>query len=217
VKFFITVIGLLTSLLTTSAYALTIDFRDIAIETLDGSRWLSVSRGTRTLTVTANQGVLNRTASGFGINSPGGGDDADGIDGANGVEELLIHFSAPVRQVAIALGAVGILDIGAVLAHNMAFPFARTGLLSLGALTFDVGETLSVRFVSGNGFSVNAIHFEPTVIYLASPRARTLSAVAMVILAFLFIAFGRGSRDNMRLFNFPAPTLQGRLRGLAQT
>src|SRR5690349_5422073 len=78
------------------------DLRDVGIDSIDNVSSFSLTVGGIKATLTALAGgitdvntVLNRTASGFGVNAVGTGDLTDQIDDALGIESVRIVFDQP--------------------------------------------------------------------------------------------------------------------------
>ncbi len=79
---------------------------------VDGTLDFGVASGSYSLsgiqvTVTANDGIVNATGSGLGINDSSSGDDTDGLDTINLVEMLTISFDVDVMFDSLTLGGVG--------------------------------------------------------------------------------------------------------------
>jgi PEP-CTERM motif len=170
----------------TSVFAAPIefDFRSTDLSALEGANFLSLTSGALTLTVVANQGVLNQTAGGFGINSPGSGDAADQLDGASGVESLTFTLNLPVSLISFAVSSFGPADIGEyVLPGAAAVPFNTTGTHLLNSL-LAAGEAFSVVYVEGNGFSFDKLTVE-TAAPVPLPAALPLFAGGLGLMGWL--------------------------------
>ena len=74
------------------------DLRDASIELIDEVASFDLTEDGIIATLTANTGLLNRTASAFGVNAAGTGDDTDTLDDGSGViESVTITFDTDVR------------------------------------------------------------------------------------------------------------------------
>ena len=191
-----------------STQAAVIDLTSAVIESLDGQDTLAVTEAHRTLTLVANQGVLNRTSSSFGINSPTGADDADGIDGDVGSEFIELFFSGPVEQLAFHLNGIGTHDIVAIVVGADVFRAYSSGLFSLSEREIESGEVIGLHHVFGNGFGLTAVHFQPVVARLTEPSHLGLVALVFFCLAHAWKLSRKGRR--MRGFGRRWQTLNGR-------
>ena len=117
--------------------------------------------------VIGNTGVLNATGAGLGVNAengvfPGSGDEASQLDGNQGLESIQITFAGPVSAI---LTEVGIAGLGTDDSGSIAIG-AEVNAIGSGTSTVIpdhtnlVGETLTIAFTAGNGFSVNSLTFE---------------------------------------------------------
>ncbi|MFK7990073.1 MAG: hypothetical protein AB8I08_28905 [Sandaracinaceae bacterium] len=129
----------------------------MTIEDLEAATMMLTVAGV-TMTLAANDGVLNQTASGFGINHSGGTDDTDGIDGNDGVEVLTVTFGVDVSLTEIDFSSFSSADEGAVVI-NGGSPTSVTssGVLDLAGAALTAGQTLTIAHVAGNGFQVDSI------------------------------------------------------------
>jgi hypothetical protein len=149
------------------------DLRDASIELIDevSSFTLTVNGVSATLTalsggVTNPATVLNRTASGFGVNSVGSGDLTDQIDAINGIEAVRLVFDQDVyfTQLVLALyskpsqeppGDLASLSLPA----GTVIPLPMTSAVD----TYDfasgnfiaAGQAVDLTYIQGNGFSFN--------------------------------------------------------------
>jgi hypothetical protein len=155
-KYIMIVIGMCCSTVT---HGLTVDLRAQAIESLDGAQTLVLEFTGIAATITAAGGVTNRTRSGFGVNAPGGADDADAIDGGAGAEAISVQFSEQVRLVAIALSGFGRNDVAELALDQLVLPVTESGLVTSALSTPDT-RSLAVRHIRGNGFSLDRIEFD---------------------------------------------------------
>lgn len=160
-------ITLLSSLPAAPAGAAIIDLRAPHVEAIDEAPRLHITTAGRTVTVETLDGVLNRTASGFGVNAPGS-DDSDAIDGASIREEVRLYFDAAVRLLGLVLSGLGGDDRADVSYGPHHQHVQHSGLHDLNAYLLDGAEVLSVAHGAGNGFSLDAVHFE--AVSLAPPE-----------------------------------------------
>ena len=147
-----------------------IDLTSSIIESLDGQNTLAVTEAQRTLTLVANQGVLNRTSSSFGINSPSGADDADGIDGDAGMEFIELFFRWPGGTTCISLnGDWHARHRRQWLLAQMSFAPTQAGYSRSMSAKSVAASSLAYTICSGNGFGLTAVHFQPVVERLNEP------------------------------------------------
>jgi len=111
------------------------------------------------MTLAANTGSLNQTSSGFGINATGSGDATDQIDGGAGINEVLtITFASDVVLNSIKLSSFSGADEASVtIGAGAGLPVTSSGVFDLGGAALTTGETLTIAFVVGNGFQVDAV------------------------------------------------------------
>ncbi|MBT6273270.1 MAG: hypothetical protein HOI95_03965 [Chromatiales bacterium] len=183
-----------------TAEAGVIDFRSASMEILDGAASLVVVEDGRRVLVATPNGVLNRSSSGFGVNSIGGGDDADGIDGRVTDEIIFISFDAPVSLSSITVSAFGRADSAWLIVDRFHQLIDRTGTWSLIGVDLMIGQLLSVSYHSGNGFSLDSLTFVPDdspshPAILASP-----STLGTVTLAILWIVWMRRHTPHLARF-----------------
>ena len=157
----------------------------------DGTLDFGVNSGNYSLsgiqvTVAANDGIVNATGSGLGINDSSSGDDTDGLDTINLVEMLTISFDVDVMFDSLTLGGVGG-DDALSASFNGAAPFA---LASSGQHVMGVsllaGETLTLTAMEPNSPTpnngVNITQF--TVSAVPEPSSMTLFGLAGVVILF---------------------------------
>jgi hypothetical protein len=194
----------------TYAMPIMVDLRSDIIESLDGDVSLELDLGSRALRVSTRSGVLNRTARSFGINSVGAGDDADGIDGALGIETLIIGFSGPVELHSLSLSGFGRGDAALLRFGTSQVSVLASGELGLGNFVLDKGSELSLSHVAGNGFSLNRISFvpveaiSPTTAAAMAPAAAGLFGSGLVLIA--LTCGWRKNRQPTTMANFQACT-----------
>ena len=148
----------------TQAYSfpITFDMRGSEGSVVDGLASGSVTKDGLTATLKANDGKLNQTGSGFGINASGGGDDTDAIDNRSGVTEFVtIMFDQVVTfdQLLLSLvtssqndeasltiaGGSPILLVDTSFATDE-YNFSTDNIVS-------IGQSFILAYSSGNGFS----------------------------------------------------------------
>jgi len=144
---------------------------------------------TATTIVSAAHGVFNVTASAFGINADGGGDDTDTFDAGGGTESMTFSFNINGTFVAadfnlITGSGLPTEDIG-----NLSFSLGGLSTNFHNANTdgsdvflvnqaFSVGEEITIAHVDGNGFGLETITIdvvpEPTSVALLGMGAVSL-------------------------------------------
>ncbi len=144
------------------AQAISITFNLLGSEgsVVDGLATGPVTKDGLTATLTANDGKLNQTASWFGINASGSGDDTDQIDNGSGVAEFvtimfdqLVTFNqlrlssftgAEQASLTIAGSSPTLLD-GTAPAIDV-YDFSTDNIVS-------IGQSVMLAYGTGNGFS----------------------------------------------------------------
>jgi hypothetical protein len=167
------------------------NLRDGGIELIDEVPSFSLTQDGITATLTANVGVLNRTASAFGINiestSCGFQEDSSQIDDGCSVELNLedeavsVAFDQDVILESLKVSAFGSSDLGVVEFDSMSdIAITSTGLHDLGDIYLSAGETFTVGFVAGNGFSFDnfTVSSVPTI---PEPSAAMIFLVGLVV------------------------------------
>ena len=139
-----------------------LSFDEGLIEDIDEQISFTITLGGVSMTMTANQGVLNQTSSGFGVNSDGAGDDTDGLDGSLGEERISVAFTGAVvfRGVEVS-GFSGDDAAGIVIADGSPASIAERGFFSTHAAALAAGQTVQIYWVAGNGISLDAIAVDP--------------------------------------------------------
>ncbi len=113
-------------------------------------------------TLTAIPGVLNQTASGFGVNAPGGGDNAGRIDGGEGIETVVVSFSEAVVLESIELSSFSVGEEGSLVIAGGAPIAVTTGNPDLGSgQPIPAGQSFLLGYVAGNGFSFDRFEVSP--------------------------------------------------------
>jgi hypothetical protein len=160
------IIALLLVLVPASVFAspITFDFRAPGIEDIDEVNSFSLLQDGFTVTLTAfpttfsgNDVVLNRTASAFGINvvgtTCGGLEDSALIDGGCTGEYVTMSFDQNVFLNSLTVSSFGSLDVGRITIGSTNLDVLSTGAYSLGNPFLAAGDTFSLAWMSGNGFS----------------------------------------------------------------
>lgn len=181
----------------TLASPLLFDLRAPLVETLDGAPSLRLTVSDITATVRADQGILNRTASGFGVNAPGGGDDTDTIDGALVDEAVSVAFDTDVILDGVLLSSLTRTDAGVLLLPGLSVSLTGSGFVSAGDALLQAGAAFRVAHVTGNGFSFDGFLASPRpVATVPSPSTLPLSLAGLATL--LASAAGPGGRRRAR-------------------
>jgi hypothetical protein len=181
-KWAVTFAVLVAAALATPAPADTLyDLRDPSIDNIDGvsSFTLTVNGISATLTALVNgqtnaATVLNRTASGFGVNAVGSGDLTDQIDNANGIESVRLVFDQDVyfTQLVLAFYSTStqvppgdIANLG--LPQGALQPAAMTSAIDTYNFSSNnfiaAGQAVDLAYVQGNGFSFNSFSVNSAV------------------------------------------------------
>ncbi len=144
------------------AFPITINLRGPEIETIDESTSFNVTNGGLTATLTANDGVLNRTSGAFGINATGGNDTPSLIDNGNDtsiIESVSIEFDQTVTFDQLQLSSFTASEaVSLTIADNPSISLVGTNP-STDIYNFSVDNTISteqwitLEYSTGNGFS----------------------------------------------------------------
>ena len=171
-----------------SAALIEFDLRAPVLESLDGAASLTLLRDGVTATLTASVGALNRTASAFGIATPGCGN-SDELDASCTTSEAIgVTFDRAVRVVAISVSRLSRGDRGRFTegAGNTWFEFDRNGrfetpdaILEPG-LAFSVASVADGTSVTGRGFSFDRFIVEPAIAP-QPPRAVPEPAIPLLL------------------------------------
>ncbi|MCF7817787.1 MAG: hypothetical protein K9M54_07880 [Kiritimatiellales bacterium] len=127
---------------------------------LDGKATASVTNGGVVVTFTASEGVLNRTASGFGINGPG----ADATDALNLGQYIDLVFDQSVLFSNVNVSSWGILSAGEVRLWQGSSYDSQGSIWGTGDTPYnfvvEAGETVRIIATAetspSNGFSVDS-------------------------------------------------------------
>ncbi len=157
---------------------------------VDGVPSGSITFDELTLTLVANDGILNATSASYGVNAEASGDATALLDGGSGIaEQIAISFNRPVEFTQLTLGQYGSSEVGLLtLGVNQPLTLLSTGT---GANVFDFtaasfplgnflapGQTAIISYVSGNGFSLDGLQVNT----VPEPAIFGLSALAMAAL-----------------------------------
>lgn len=162
------------------------DLRAPLVETLDGAPALSLTLEALTARVNTASGVLNRTASGFGVNATGGGDDTDAIDGALVDEAVSVTFDADVLLNGIQVSGLARSDSGLLLLPDLRVPLATAGFVAAGGALLLRGASFQVAHGAGNGFSFDGFLVTPrTTGQVPSPPTLPLALAGLLTMLWL--------------------------------
>ncbi len=185
--FVVSAVLVIVCTLSTEAYSVPITFnlRGPEIEDIDGAATMDVTRVGLTATLTANDGVLNRTANGFGINASGSGDDTDAIDNGSGVVEsvsimfdqlvtfdqlkLSLFTSAASDEASLTIAdgpPIFLVDAGTTDIYN----FSTDNIVS-------INQSVVLAYWSGNGFGFD--EFTVTTSATAVPEPATVTILGI--------------------------------------
>lgn len=158
---------------------------------MDGSLDFGTSSGSYTLsditvTLSANDGIVNATSSGLGINDSATGDDTDGIDTINIIESLTMSFNVDVVFNNLVLNAIGTND-GLSVSFNSGPPtLITTSSTTVFNTSLMAGDTVTFTAFEPNlGASNNGVRitsFEVTAI--PEPFSAVLLGLGGVALLF---------------------------------
>jgi hypothetical protein len=143
--------------------------------------------------------VLNQTSSSFGVNVDGttcnGLEDSAMIDGGCGAEAIRIAFNQDVQLNSIKVSSFGTVDLGSVsLAGGLSTSIVSTGLLSFTNSLLKAGTFLNVGWVSGNGFSLDALTVTSTGTTAPVTTTPEPSTVALLIVGIATMGFAARAR-----------------------
>ncbi len=161
---------------------------------LDNTALDKVHSGTLTIdgltaTLTANDGELNATASGFGVNSSETGDPTFLIDGVNGTEFITITFNKPVQFTQLTLDSfagteTAIITIGLNAPLTLTDVATPSDIYNFTSSDLPLGNTIAmdqsavIAWGSGNGFSLEGFQVttvpEPATCWIALAAAAGL-------------------------------------------
>lgn len=147
----------------------------------------SIIRDGLTITLAANNGTLNATNETYGINAVASGDKTALLDDGSGTPEwITISFDQPIEFTQLSLGLYGNGEEGHLtLGDNPPLTPLSSGtglnVFDFTAASFPLGnflptgKTATIRYVSGNGFSLEGIQVNT----VPEPTTFALSAFAM--------------------------------------
>ena len=153
------------------AFSITFDLRGPEIEDIDESATMAVTKDGLTATLTANDGVLNRTAGAFGINASGS-DASHLIDNGNGfgiTEFVTIEFDQLVTFDQLVLSSFfGVEEASLTIAGGLPTLLNDTGF-STDIYNFStdntvpIGQSVILAHSIGNGFSFDEFTVTPAI------------------------------------------------------
>lgn len=156
--------AVLTSVCALPAQAFSITFNLLGAEgtVVDGLTTGPVTKNGLTATLTANDGVLNQTSGGFGINASGGADVTHLIDNGSGVTEFVtIMFDQLVTFDILVLSSFTSTDQASLtIAGGSPIFLVGTGP-SIDIYNFStnniipIGQSVMLAYSTGNGFSLD--------------------------------------------------------------
>lgn len=167
------------------ALSITFDLRGTEGSVVKGLTTGSVAKHGLTATLTANDGVLNQTASGFGINASLSGDDTDTIDNGSGISEFLtIAYDKLVTFDQLILSSFATTE-DASLTFAGGTPNILVGTSPSADVynfstdnTISVGQSVLLSYRTGNGFSVDQFTVT-TVETTATPEPATIALLGV--------------------------------------
>jgi len=169
-----------TFLISTNTLATTVDFdfRDILIEGLDESVSFPLTAGGITVTLTANDGELNRTTSGFGVNASIAGDDTDGMEAG---ETIGFIFDTDILFTGFTVSAFGGIDSGIFSIPGQPNTlFSSTGFIDAGNFLITAGDIVTI-FGDAGSYSLDSMTID-TVSAVPLPAAFYLFASGFALL-----------------------------------
>ncbi|MEM6458227.1 MAG: PEP-CTERM sorting domain-containing protein [Planctomycetota bacterium] len=185
-------VSMMAFLIPASDAAVIFDLRDEVfnygggtLEDLDGGTGLSLTKGGVTANLTAivtspSTTVFNQTGGGFGLNSDddttGTSDATSQLDGDEGAESISISFTTAVFFDSVSVSSFGSGDAGSIaFTGPVASPVAidSTGSTDAGSVQIDPGDSVTIAYVSGNGFSFDSF----TVTIVPEPASLALLAL----------------------------------------
>ena len=188
--------------LTSSTYAATITFnlRDTNLETEIESG--SFTQSGLTINLISNQGNLNQTASSFGVNNTAGSlDETSLLDGGENPEFIDISFDQTVLITGITLSSysngsdTADFSIHTFSPNDLPAQFAATDIYNFSTNNLlNIGETATIRWLTGNGFSFDSITVETTAVLVPEP-----SSLPLLIICFILLSNHRTSRISNHL------------------
>lgn len=137
-----------------------------------------------TVTLTANDGIVNATATGLGINDSGLGDDTNGLDTVNVDEALTFTFNVDVTLNSISYANAGVNDSLALSFNGIAGPPLLPG--TFGEVVYDTvllaGEELVITATGPDNNGVSITQFTVTAI----PEPSSVALIGLAGIAAIF-------------------------------
>ncbi len=174
---------------TSHAAIITFDLRDTLNTAAIESG--SFTQSDLTIILSSNQGVLNQTASSFGVNHPSSGDATSLLDGVNGAESINISFDQTVNITSLTLSSYA--SGGAETASLTIASFSPIDLVaqatSSDVYNFSTNNVLNtaqiaqLSWLSGNGFSFDSITVETIASVVPEPNSILLLGLSGIIFA----------------------------------
>ncbi len=115
-----------------------------AIPDLEGSTMTLTLNGI-SATLSANDGVLNQTTSGFGVNAAAPGDVTDKLDGAVLQEMVSISFDVEVILLSVSVSSFSAADSGSLkLPDQSMLGIGSTGTLPIDSFLINSGQVFKI-------------------------------------------------------------------------
>ncbi len=149
-----------------------------------------------TVTISANDGALNQTGGGYGINASGVGDETAQIDHGSGLaEKMTLSFDADVflKQVVLALLTGGQNDAASLSIAGAPIPSLTDTGSKFDAFNFTTdnflssGQFVEIGWKSGNGFSFENFTVETRTSESIPDSSSTVSMLLISVLGILGI------------------------------
>ena len=137
------------------AASIVYDLRDaVATSAIEAGSYIV---GAVTMSLSSDQGDLNQTSGGFGVNhtASGGLEKTDQIDGVHGIETITFSFSSAGTLDQLNFTNVGVLDELALTKNNLDTASVTQNILDLN-ISFLATDEFQLTYVSGNGVSFDS-------------------------------------------------------------
>ncbi|GAX60754.1 hypothetical protein SCALIN_C14_0017 [Candidatus Scalindua japonica] len=177
-----------------NAFSITFDLRGAEGTFVDGLVTGPITKNGLTATLSSNDGVLNQTAGGFGINALGAGDDTDTIDNGSGVTELItITFDQLVTFDQLILSSFTNAE-DAILTIAGGPPITLVGTVPLADVynfpvtnTIPIGQSVMLAYNTGNGFSFDEFTVTLGIAAVPEPQTVVLLIIGLAVLGGCFL------------------------------